>query len=438
MTHIASAGRPDAITLVEKLKNQLPAGSTQAYAAMLVLNYIDSYSENDGLRMETQDRLAITALSLEFLYMAWYNDVGIELSERQLENWPSHVWKNSANWGIDLRSLVKQPNLRSMHDRLRDVRTLLSFGAVVNRYYELIQFQTGGLKAFIRTYQPTESVELKPPSLLPLLPPPPLPKAYSIESNNKTKRPGWNWLPWGIMEKTSINQSTTPLKPPKIPGPMPRPSVEVLPLYVTDSTAHLHLVSCETASNNSLSSSLIPSCDSGMISGTSDRVATTQISALERLEAYLSVLGTPQCEPVKLLSSRKLRLVSLVEAEKAAKASRLQEPVREPIRLPLASLTASVQRELLRSRSNTATTLRWMTGQELKSREVVWKPVDHRLEVLKGNKRVPKLTLEPVKDMMPRDAKSDIIVVDEAHPGSKIPNTPPLKIVKKGSKVGSD
>ncbi|KDN47077.1 hypothetical protein RSAG8_03854, partial [Rhizoctonia solani AG-8 WAC10335] len=227
---------------------------------------------------------------------------------------------------------------------------------------------------------------------------------------------------------------------------MPQPPVEVLRLYIAESTDHFHLVSHETASGNSLSSSLITSCESGLTlsSGTNESIATTQISALERLEAalerleaYLSVLGTPQCEPIKRLLLRKPRLVPLAVAEKAAKVHILEEPFRRRPQLPLVPLTVTVQRELPGPRNKLIRSLRWMTGEELKSRKVVWKPVDHGLDVLKGNKRLPKPELELVKAMMSRDTEPGIIVVGKADSSSELPSISPLKIVK-GSKVGSD
>ncbi|CAE6458531.1 unnamed protein product [Rhizoctonia solani] len=83
----------------------------RSHASLKLSRLLYSRKKN-GLRIGEQGRLAVTALSLEILYLAWYNGVGIELSERQLENWPLRIWKNSANLDIDLHSLVKQVNLR--------------------------------------------------------------------------------------------------------------------------------------------------------------------------------------------------------------------------------------------------------------------------------------------------------------------------------------
>ncbi|CAE6418187.1 unnamed protein product [Rhizoctonia solani] len=413
--------------LFEKLRDQLPAGSAQNYAAMLVLNHLESYSKKCGLQMEDRDRLAIASLSLEFLYMAWYNDVGLELSERQLESWPLHVWKNSSNLGINLRSLVKHPNLRLIHGRLRDVRTLLSFGAVVNRYYELIQLQDGGLDAFVRTYQPAEPHVWNSSLPSSAFTGPLRPGTYATNSSTGAGNCAWNWLPWG-----SEKSSKMPLlKPLEVPGSIPSPPAEVIPLYVSEKAVHFHLV---TRQANSSSSSVIPSRDSGTISSsaTNESIATTQISALERLESYLSVLGTPQCEPVRLQPVSKPRLLSLKEAEETAQVRTLQEPIRKPIQLPLAPLTTTTQMGLPGIPNITPIRpLRWMTREELKSRSVTRKPVGYRLEVLKGNKKLPKLRFDLPKTAISNATNSRVIIVDAGGSEDQLPEASPLNIVKK-------
>ncbi|QRW16961.1 hypothetical protein RhiXN_04963 [Rhizoctonia solani] len=406
--------------LVEKLRDQLPAGSARNYAAMLVLNHLECYSKKGGLQMEERGRLAVVSLPLEFLYMAWYNDVGIELSERQLESWPSHVWKNSANLGVNLYSLVTQPNSRLIHDRLRDVRTLLSFGAVVNRYHELIQLQHGGLSALMKTYQHTEPHNWDPPliSPSPASTQPMLSRIYAKGPSGEADSSAWSWLPWRA-NKSSEEQH---LERFGVLGSTPLPPVEAFPLHIPESTPQFHSIPRQEASID-LSSSGLSCCDSGTISssGTNESIATTQISALERLEAYLSVLGTPQCEPIIPKPIRKPRLPSLEEAEETAQVQTLQEPVRKPIQFSLQPLTMIIQKKLPElANSDKLCPLRWMTGEELKCQCVAQNPVGYRLQVLKGNKRLAYL-----KSNLPKIATSYatrsqmIILVDEGDFGDR-------------------
>ncbi|KAF8757859.1 hypothetical protein RHS01_03405 [Rhizoctonia solani] len=375
MAGVGTVVRLDATMLVEKLRDQLPAGSARNYAAMLVLNHLECYSKKGGLQMEERGRLAVVSLPLEFLYMAWYNDVGIELSERQLE----------------------------IHDRLRDVRTLLSFGAVVNRYHELIQLQHGGLSALMKTYQHTEPHNWDPPliSPSPASTQPMLSRIYAKGPSGEADSSAWTIRSLGI-------NTLTP--------------VEAFPLHIPESTPQFHSIPRQEASID-LSSSGLSCCDSDTISssGTNESIATTQISALERLEAYLSVLGTPQCEPIIPKPIRKPRLPSLEEAQETAQVQTLQEPVRKPIQFSLQPLTMIIQKKLPElANSDKLCPLRWMTGEELKCQCVAQNPVGYRLQVLKGNKRLAYL-----KSNLPKIATSYatrsqmIILVDEGDFGDR-------------------
>ncbi|KAF8677579.1 hypothetical protein RHS04_05939 [Rhizoctonia solani] len=392
MAGVGTVVRLDATMLVEKLRDQLPAGSARNYAAMLVLNHLECYSKKGGLQMEERGRLAVVSLPLEFLYMAWYNDVGIELSERQLE----------------------------IHDRLRDVRTLLSFGAVVNRYHELIQLQHGGLSALMKTYQHTEPHNWDPPliSPSPASTQPMLSRIYAKGPSGEADSSAWSWLPWRA-NKSSEEQH---LERFGVLGSTPLPPVEAFPLHIPESTPQFHSIPRQEASID-LSSSGLSCCDSGTISssGTNESIATTQISALERLEAYLSVLGTPQCEPIIPKPIRKPRLPSLEEAEETAQVQTLQEPVRKPIQFSLQPLTMIIQKKLPElANSDKLCPLRWMTGEELKCQCVAQNPVGYRLQVLKGNKRLAYL-----KSNLPKIATSYatrsqmIILVDEGDFGDR-------------------
>jgi hypothetical protein len=292
----------------------------------------------------------------------------------------------------------------------------------------------GGLDAFIRTYRAGELYDRN----LPLGSPSPafvnttLPEACTTSLSLEESKHGWNWFPW-IGEKPLKNWSMPPFKPLKVPESTTSAHVEVLPIYTSESTVHFHLVSHPDTLNAS-SSSVVLSCDSGTMSssGTNESIATTQISALERLEAYISVLGTPECEPVRPRHVKKYHLFSLEQAEEAARTRGLREPVRKPIQLPLVPLTAIIQGKPLEiTNRDSSSTLRWMTGYELRSQNIAWKPVDHRLEVLKGNRNPPKPKLSSPKITKSNATKPQLIIVDGDSSGSHLSEASPLDLIKK-------
>ncbi|KAF8705256.1 hypothetical protein RHS03_05537, partial [Rhizoctonia solani] len=421
MAGVGTVVRLDATMLVEKLRDQLPAGSARNYAAMLVLNHLECYSKKGGLQMEERGRLAVVSLPLEFLYMAWYNDVGIELSERQLELALACMEKLCKSRGqlVFISDTAKSP-LGPYTIDFGMFGPFLAFGAVVNRYYELIQLQHGGLSVLMKTYQHTEPHNWDPP----LISPSPvstqltLSRIYAKGPSGEADSSAWSWLPWRA-NKSSKDQH---LEPFGVLGSTPLPPVEAFPLHIPESTPQFHSIPRQEASVD-LSSSGLSCCDSGTISssGTNESIATTQISALERLEAYLSVLGTPQCEPIIPKPIRKPRLPSLKEAEETAQVRTLQEPVRKPIQFSLQPLTMIIQKKLPElANSNKLRPLRWMTREELNCQSVAQNPVGYRVQILKGNKRLAYL-----KSNLPKIATSYatrsqmIILVDEGDFGDR-------------------
>ncbi|QRV88715.1 hypothetical protein RhiJN_16733 [Ceratobasidium sp. AG-Ba] len=104
----------DAVALAARIQGELPSGSGQHYAAMVVLNSLVLYSEQHGLLLERDDRAVVTSLSVEYLYLAWYYGVEIKLNQGQTKYWPHQVWKDSANLGINLKEMVETQQARTM------------------------------------------------------------------------------------------------------------------------------------------------------------------------------------------------------------------------------------------------------------------------------------------------------------------------------------
>jgi hypothetical protein len=292
----------------------------------------------------------------------------------------------------------------------------------------LINELKGGFESFKKSYYPVELEHYEFPG------PRTLPDTYTIDTPNRAGDPGWGWpFAWGKnIEKLSKRKLPTfPLEPLAIPESKPSPPVGMLPLYVTESMVKFQLDTFKTSSSSTSTSSLTPSSMSSLDSATipssetDTSIANTQVSALERLEAYLSVLGTPQCEPIKLMPVRKPCLVSLEMAEKIARESKLQEPCQLPIRKPLASLANIHQEELPARVRDPARPLRWLTAQELKSQRSP-SVVNSRLELVRGMCRLNKHQLKAVDKMSSLDPKSDL------------PKVLPLNIVKKSKIINID
>ncbi|KAB5594484.1 hypothetical protein CTheo_2115 [Ceratobasidium theobromae] len=406
---MTSATHLDATTLVERIRDHLPIGSAQSYAAMLVLNYLITYSDAYGIQIQERSRPAVTSLSLEFLYLAWCHDVGIELSESQMPHWPPRVWKDSESLGIDLRLLLKKRHLPN-HDKLRDVRTLLSFGALVNHYYESLKAQAGGLDGLKDLFCPPTLERLKFPLQT-------IPGTYAFGVDDKTEYSEWGW-PFAWKKSPKSESQTSLLEPLAIPGSMPPPSMNLLPLYVTETTMHCQDTHGPPPSLLSPASSVSSFPSSSIPSSGTDSSIGTQISALERLEAYLSVLGTPQCDPIKPIPVKVPRLATLETAEEMIETPNLQEPLRPPTKNPIAPLVTFYQRELPTRVDGSTRPLRWLTAGELRSQKSQ-SIVNHRLEVVKG-KQVPK-----------RQQSKATAKVSGLNPYSGLPKILPLNIVKK-------
>ncbi|KAG8717538.1 hypothetical protein FRC08_007267 [Ceratobasidium sp. 394] len=347
----------DAVALAARIRDELPSGTAQHFAAMVILNNLMSYSERYGLLLEHEDRAVVTSLSVEFLYLAWHYGVEIKLNQSHAKYWPLQIWKDSASLGINLKELV---DIRESidHDKLRNARTLLSFGAVVNQYFGIIRAQPNGLETFKNSYCPVV------PGLSPVLPLPP---------NTPTLQPkptklGWSWANlWGRSGSRSpgLKPPSPAIEPLLIPGSMPPPPVDLLPFSTEDTTFFpLRMESIPSASTEA-SSSLFPDSAS---SWTTESVPDSTVSAMDRLEAYLSVIGTPDCENVGYIPIRKKPLAPLEEAEQAIGKHRLFEPVRRT-REELGHGPVIAQKDPLSWTSSKPCGVRWMAAEELKVRQ---------------------------------------------------------------------
>ncbi|KAG8699731.1 hypothetical protein FRC09_006415 [Ceratobasidium sp. 395] len=349
----------DAVALATRIRDELPSGCAKHYAAMVMLNNLMSYSETYGLLLEHEDRAVVASLYLEFLYLAWYYGVEIKLNQSHSKYWPLQIWKDSASLGINLKELVETRESID-HDRLRNARTILSFGAVVNQYFGIIRAQPNGLEAFKNSYCPV---------VLGLSPVLPLPSDTPI-LQPKPSRSGWSWTNlWGKTspqppETKSPKPPSPTIEPLPIPGSMPPPPTDLLPFSALDTTFFpLGMESLPSVSTWSSSSFLQDST-----SWTTDDIQDSTVSAMDRLDAYLSVIGTPECVDIEIIPIRKKPLVRIDETEKIAGNHRLMEPVR-PAPKELKHGSIVTQKDPLSWTATKHCTVRWMTGEELKTRQ---------------------------------------------------------------------
>ncbi|KAG9128534.1 hypothetical protein FRC07_003423 [Ceratobasidium sp. 392] len=347
----------DAVALAARIRDELPSGSAQHYAAMVILNNLMSYSERYGLLLGNEDRAVVASLSVEFLYLAWYYGVDIKLNQSHANYWPLQIWKDAASLGINLEEMVAARGSID-HDKLRNARTLLSFGAVASQYFGILRAQPNGLETFKNSYCPVV------PGLSPVLPvPPPSPTLQP-----KPSRSGWSWSSlWGrnSPQPPEPKPPSPAIEPLSIPGSMPPPPADLLPFSTLDATFFpLGLESLPSVSTES-SSSILPDSASWT---TETTVPESNVSAMDRLEAYLSVIGTPKCENLPVIPIRRKPLVSVDEASQASGKHRLMEPVR-PTRKELENGPIISQKDPLSWTASKSCAVRWMTAEELKTRQ---------------------------------------------------------------------
>ncbi|KAG9102956.1 hypothetical protein FRC06_000661 [Ceratobasidium sp. 370] len=146
---------------------------------------------------------------------------------------------------------------------------------------------------------------------------------------------------------------------------MPPPPVDLLPFSTADATFFpLRMEFLPSASTES-SSSLLPDSAS---SWTTESAPDSAVSAMDRLEAYLSVIGTPDCEDIGHIPIRKEPLVSLEKVEQTIGKHRILESVRRT-RKEFKHGLVIAQKDPLSWTASKSCGVRWMTVEELKIRQ---------------------------------------------------------------------
>ncbi|KAG8744991.1 hypothetical protein FRC10_009099 [Ceratobasidium sp. 414] len=161
---------------------------------------------------------------------------------------------------------------------------------------------------------------------------------------------------------------------------MPPPPVDLLPFSTADTTFFpLRMETLPSVSTES-SSPLLPDSTS---SWTTESVPDSTVSAMDRLEAYLSVVGTPDCENIGCIPIRIKPLVLLDKVEQTAGKHRLLEPVRRT-REEIRHGPVIAQMDPLSWTANKCCGVHWTSAEELKMRQ-------DKIEAQKVQQRVKEL-----------------------------------------------